>query len=59
MQAGGKGVNGFLENTCIKITSKLYYYQNYKKYKHLCSYIRMQYVVHLHLNSTEYVYSLV
>lgn len=29
MQAGGKGVNGFLENTRIKITSKFYYYQNY------------------------------
>lgn len=30
MQAGGKGVNGFLESTCTKITSKLYYYQDYR-----------------------------
>lgn len=29
-QAGGEGANGFLENACIKITSKLYYYQDYR-----------------------------
>lgn len=30
MQAGGKGVNGFLENTCIKIISMLYDYHDYR-----------------------------
>lgn len=29
MQAGGKGVNGILDNTCIKITSKLCHYPDY------------------------------
>lgn len=28
MQAGGKGVNGILDNICIKITSKLCYYHD-------------------------------
>lgn len=30
MQAGGKGVNGILDKTCIKITLKLCYYPDYR-----------------------------